>query len=260
MFDIIVGNLIMVIPKFARQNGITVHLYVLSAVALTSLAFSLATSHPASALFAINNIPIVGQPIADLVNGVKDGIVKPAMQSVTSLLPQPISSMVQAPVNAITRVADPIVGPSSQSLVNQRSTQRQQQTQSATIIPATTERSLVEQQPAASPEQAAGKPDGNKYSKLSGDIAAIDKHTPVLGVTTKNFAATKDSSVTIAAGSVLLVMALLFVGLVAMMMRGHIRPFPTGEHILVHKDLLQASAIVACLIVAGSLLFYIILS
>ena len=249
----------MVIPKFARQNGITVHLYVLSSVAIASLALPLTISHTTHALLPISQVPVVGQPVADLVNGAKDGIVKPTVQSVTNLLPQPVGNAVQAPVNALARTIDPIVGPSSQAASNRQVSQRQRNAAAPSI---TTNSSPTEGQARQSTQQAATDTnESNDYPKLSKNVEPVDKHMPVLGVTTKSFATAKDPSTIIAAGSVLLAMTLLFVSLIARIIRSHIRFVSSGgEYVLAQRDITLASAIVTGFIVIGSLLLYAILS
>ena len=247
----------MVIPKFARRNGIAVQLYVLSAAAIASLTFALATSYNAHALPPVSKIPIVGQPVANVVSGVTDGVVKPATESVTSILPQPVGNIVQAPVNAATRVIEPIVGTPSQASNARTSSQRVQPGIAASNLQNNT--NPVEQSNGQDVAQA-NNPSSNSYSKLASSIGSLDKHTPVLGIATKSFATTKDPSTVIAMGIVLLVMSLLFVSLVAMIIRSNTRVVSSGEPTLLHRDLTQASAIVVGLIAVGSLTLYVILS
>lgn len=241
----------MVIPTFARQKGIPVRLYALPIAAFSSLCFSLAIGSSTSALLPLNKVPIIGQTVADTIHGVKDGVVKPVAESVTGILPQPIGSAVQAPVNTLAKAVDPIVGRSS-SMVSGQETAKQG-TLSTNAPMASTE--------TLNPQQASSNVATQQiaYPLLASASASLNKHTPVLGVATQSLPVRKDKSMTIAIGITLLAMTLLFVGLIAVIIHSNVRLVSTNGNVFARKDLVQTSVLFAGLITIGSIVLYVLL-
>lgn len=248
----------MVMPKYAKLNGMSVHLYVFI-LTLAVLTASLLYSQQTNALLPLNKVPIIGQPLANTVHGVTDGIVQPTVRSVTNLLPTPIGDTVQTPVNAVTGTLNSIAGPATQPSDQQHPPKAQTQTVSnprALQVAAPETRLAVSNPKSNEPLHTTGA----HYPLLAHSVEPLNDHTPILGASARNFPATKDTSTLIATGVILLSITLLFVSLIGMIIHGHIKHIHTADgRLLFHNDLTRASLIIAGLITIGSVMLFVVL-
>lgn len=250
----------MVIPNVARQKGITVRLYAGLFVVFASVISSLFISHQASAaLLPISDIPILGKPVAGVVNTVTGGVVRPVTNAVTNILPQPVSTVVKAPVNAVLQVVDPVVGPppvapvaESFSAPSVDTTDRQASSQ-PTLANTNLRPNSISQQAIDTPDTKTN-PTIAKYTPLT-----LSGYLPAIGDMVVKFATTKDLSPFIAAAAIIGLMVIILAGLIIMIVRNSRRAVSSQEMTFVRQDLTQTSLLMTGLLAIGLvLLFYIL--
>lgn len=246
----------MRIPTVARQKGITVRLYaflfVVSASVGTSLSFSPSAS---AALLPISDIPIVGKPVAGVVNTVTDGVVKPAANTVAAVLPQPLGAAVQAPVGLVTRATAPIAGPTIPTTPRGNVAARVTEP----ISPVAKQTTSTQQQ-----NHSALESSDVHTTKTSPLIAnyiplTLSGYLPAISDMIAKFATNKDISPFIAAAVIIGLMLVVLTGLVVIIIRNSPRSTSPQELTFIRQDLTQTSVLILGLLVLGSaLLFYIL--
>ncbi len=248
----------MVIPNVARQKGITVRLYAGLFVVFASVASPLLLSHRASAaLLPISDIPIIGKPVAGVVGTVTNGVVKPVAGAVTNTLPQPLGAVVQAPVNAVIGVVDPVVGPSRVAPVASDTFTPPAATSLERVGPQLTvpkqQSNHIDQQPIDATETKTDSPIAN-YAPLT-----LSGYLPAISDMIIKFATTKDLSPFIAATVIIGLMLIILAGLVIMMVRNGRKSIPAQEMVFIRQDLAQTSLLMTGLLAIGLvLLFYVL--
>lgn len=248
----------MVIPNVARQKGITVRLYAGLFVVFASVTSPLLFSHSASAaLLPISDIPIIGKPVAGVVGTVTNGVVKPVTTVVTGALPQPLGAVVQAPVNAVIGVVEPVIGPSRAVTATN--------TLAAPLV--TTPSEQVAPQ-ASTPKQQSNhidrQPINTATTKISSSITSytpltLSGYLPAIGDMIIKFATTKDLSPFIAAAVIIGLMVLILAGLIIMMVRNGRKSVSAQEMVFIRQDLAQTSLLMTGLLATGLVLVFYIL-
>ena len=249
----------MVIPNVARQKGITVRLYAGLFVVFTSAILPLIFSHSASAApLPISDIPIIGKPIAGVVGTVTNDVVKPVTRVVTGALPQPLGAVVQAPVDAVITVVDPVelsrtVPATNNTLTTAPTTSLEQAGLQAA---ATTPRQMIDRVDQRSIDTTDAKTDSSitSYTPLT-----LSGYLPVISDMIIKFVATRDLSPFIAAAVIIGLMLIILGGLLVMIARNGRKSVPAQEMVFIRQDLAQASLLIAGLLATGLvLLFYIL--
>lgn len=269
----------MVLPTNARQTGKTVRwVYVFAVVIFASIALSLLLHQKAAALLPLSNLPIVGQPLANTVNALTDRVITPTTSAVTNRMPEPIGATVQAPVTAVTRALQPIVGPTTASPptsavppqtapgvplgqnavapvapVVESPSASSATTTAARSSQSTTPRSqsTASPRPTDSPTRTIDTPiplfggfasllSNTNYSLLSQDI-------------TRNFPKSDTSlSASATASAIAAIMAAVFAAFIGMIYRYNHLAATAGELALSRKDIIRSSLIVTSVLVVGS--------
>lgn len=248
----------MVIPSVARQKGITVRLYAGLFVVAASVASPLLFSHSASAaLLPISDIPIIGKPVAGVVDTVTDGVVKPVTGTVTNALPQPLGAAVQAPVNAVIGVVDPIVGPPRVAAATN--------TLAAPLVTASSEQ-VAPQSPTLNhqPNNIDQQPVDTTAAKTGSSITnyaplTLSGYLPAISDMIIKFATTKDLSPFIAAAVIVGLMLIILAGLIIMMIRNGRKSVSSQEMVFIRQDLAQTSLLMTGLLAVGLVLVFYIL-
>lgn len=249
----------MVIPTVARQKGITVRLYAELFVAVASAISPFLFSHSASAaLLPVSDIPIVGKPVAGVVNIVTDNVVKPVTNTVANALPQPLGTVVQTPVNAITQTIGPVIGPAAR--YNHPMAEAFETPPLDTPIQSVAQPATPSQQ-VSHIDQA---PIDTPHPKTSQSIASytpltLSGYLPAISDMIVKFAANKDLSPFIAAMVIIGLMLVTLGILIAMIIRNRHRAVSTQEMTFIRQDLTQMSLLMTGLLAVGLvLLFYIL--